>query len=414
MSGELPSGWTISPIARFLSESRISGSTGKTANKLTVKLYAKGVIPKDERFEGSENTRYFQRQAGQFIYSRLDFLNGAFGIVPPELDGRESTADLPAFDFTPGVDPQWFLSYVTQPWFYEQQSGAAIGSRKARRITPEEFLRMEIPTPPLPEQKKIAAILSSVDEAIQATQAVIDQTRRVKEGLLQDLLTRGIGHTRLKMTEIGEIPEGWEVRALSELCADDGMVGGPFGSDLTAGDYVDQPGVPVLRGGNVRPGEFIDSGFVYVTQHKAAALNRNTAAIGDLIMTQRGASFGQAALIPQGASYAHYVVSQTMMRMRVNNTLVLPDYLEQYICSRRGQSWLHRQGTGNAQPHLNLTTFRSMPVAVPPIEEQAVITNRLLALDVVVREGSRHEKRLTQIKSGLLTDLLSGKVRVTP
>ncbi|MBK6578673.1 MAG: restriction endonuclease subunit S [Sandaracinaceae bacterium] len=61
--------------------------------------------------------------------------------------------------------------------------------------------------PPLPEQKKIAAILSSVDEAIQATQLVIDQTRRVKEGLLQDLLTRGLpGHTRFKQTEIGEIP----------------------------------------------------------------------------------------------------------------------------------------------------------------------------------------------------------------
>ena len=71
--------------------------------------------------------------------------------------------------------------------------------------------------PPLPEQTKIAAILSSVDEAIAATQSVIDQTRKVKQGLLQDLLTRGIGHTRFKQTEIGEIPEAWEVKRLDSV-----------------------------------------------------------------------------------------------------------------------------------------------------------------------------------------------------
>ena len=81
-----------------------------------------------------------------------------------------------------------------------------------------------LPLPPLPEQKKIAAILSSVDEAIGATEAVIAQTRRVKEGLLQDLLTRGIRrggrpHTRFKETVIGEIPESWEVLRVSQgLC----------------------------------------------------------------------------------------------------------------------------------------------------------------------------------------------------
>lgn len=74
-----------------------------------------------------------------------------------------------------------------------------------------------VPLPPLPEQKKIAAILSSVDEAIQAKRAVIEQTRRVKEGLLQDLLTRGIGHTRFKQTEIGEIPDAWKVRHLRQI-----------------------------------------------------------------------------------------------------------------------------------------------------------------------------------------------------
>ena len=78
------------------------------------------------------------------------------------------------------------------------------------------------PSPPLPEQRKIAAILSSVDDAIEKTQAVIDQVQVVKKGLMQELLTRGIPgrHTRFKKTEIGEIPEEWR-RSLAQRCCSD-------------------------------------------------------------------------------------------------------------------------------------------------------------------------------------------------
>ena len=80
--------------------------------------------------------------------------------------------------------------------------------------------RLEIPLPRIPEQHKIAAILSSVDDAIEKTQAVIDQVQVVKRGLMQELLTRGLPgrHTRFKQTEIGEIPESWDrSRCLTEV-----------------------------------------------------------------------------------------------------------------------------------------------------------------------------------------------------
>jgi len=89
--------WHMSPIRLFIKESRIAGATGDIAKKITVKLYGLGVIAKVEKRLGSESTKYYTRKAGQFIYSKLDFLNGAFGIVPVELDGYESTLDLPAF-----------------------------------------------------------------------------------------------------------------------------------------------------------------------------------------------------------------------------------------------------------------------------------------------------------------------------
>ncbi|MCY3759929.1 MAG: restriction endonuclease subunit S, partial [Gemmatimonadetes bacterium] len=95
--------------------------------------------------------------------------------------------------------------------------------------------------PPLPEQRKIAAVLSSVDDAIEKTQAVIDQVQVVKRGLMQELLTRGLPgrHTRFKQTKIGTIPEDWEFLQLADLAEpENGIQTGPFGSQLHASEYV--------------------------------------------------------------------------------------------------------------------------------------------------------------------------------
>jgi type I restriction enzyme, S subunit len=87
-----------------------------------------------------------------------------------------------------------------------------------KHIKKGELDDLQVEVPPLYEQRKIAAILSSVDEAIEKTEAIIEQTDKVKKGLMQQLLTKGIGHTKFKKTEIGEIPEEWEVKQLAEVC----------------------------------------------------------------------------------------------------------------------------------------------------------------------------------------------------
>jgi type I restriction enzyme, S subunit len=295
-----------------------------------------------------------------------------------------------------------------------RRAAVRLGQGSTRfNISKNRLMDVVLPLPPLPEQKKIAAILSSVDEAIAATQAVIEQTRRVKEGLLQDLLTKGIGHTRFKQTEIGEIPEGWEVMRMDELSSRDGMVGGPFGSDLVSDDYVEPPGIPVIRGGNVSPGIFNDSGFVYVSAQKAEALRRNWARPGDLVMTQRGASLGQATLLPMNAKYPVYVVSQTMMRMSPAPERLSPGFLSHFVSSPIAQRWLQRQQTATGQPHLNLTIFRRMPMVVPPLREQESIQERIDSLDASMLSGRKNVDSAKRSKSGLLQDLLTGKVRVS-
>ena len=173
----------------FLDESRIPGNDGSTARKLTVKLYGKGIGPKQDRTAGSANTRYYIRRAGQFIYSRLDFLNGAFAVVPDHLDGFQSTLDLPAFDIAPRVSPIWLLNYVTRPAYYENQQNLARGQRVARRVNPDDLLASEIAVPTRERQDEVAALLTLCIDEINSIRSLVAALRRQKTGLMQKLLT---------------------------------------------------------------------------------------------------------------------------------------------------------------------------------------------------------------------------------
>ena len=188
--------WKLSSVDRFIKESRIPGNNGDTAKKLTVKLYGNGVVAKDEKRAGSESTKYYTRKAGQFIYSKLDFLNGAFGLIPDSLDGFESTLDLPAFDFLDTVCVRWFIYFVSREEFYTSNLGLANGGRKARRVNPIDFLKIVIPTPRLDEQQKIASVLTAADQEIETLQRKLDCLKQEKKALMQQLLT---GKRRVKL-----------------------------------------------------------------------------------------------------------------------------------------------------------------------------------------------------------------------
>lgn len=181
--------WETKAIGELVSESRFVGSGGDKARKISVKLYGGGLVGKNEKRVGSSSTQYYRRSAGQFIYSKLDFLNGAFGLVPPELEGYESTLDLPAFDFIAPINPRWFLYYVSQERFYRGNLGLANGGRKARRVNPSDFLRIAIDVPERAEQD---AIVEAIDTAVAEKKNLerqVELLRLQKQALMNDLLT---------------------------------------------------------------------------------------------------------------------------------------------------------------------------------------------------------------------------------
>ena len=181
--------WEQRKVGEFLSESREIGHKGDAAYKLTVKLWGKGVYEKKE--VGSANTQFFTRHAGQFIYSKLDFLNCAFGVIPKELESLETTADVPAFDCE-GVNPYFMFYTAIQPRFYVKNGMIADGSRKAKRIHVDIFLNMPFEVPKLEEQNIIVKLLDELDHLITL-------------------------HQRKICIFIKKMPIDWEQRKFSEL-----------------------------------------------------------------------------------------------------------------------------------------------------------------------------------------------------
>ena len=176
--------WEQRKCGDVLTESRETGHSGDIAKKLTVKLWGKGVYAKLDK--GSSNTHYFIRHRGQFIYSKLDFLNSAFGVVPEALDGYESTADMPAFDCH-GVNPYFMYYRAIQPSFYITNGMIADGSRKARRVHAETFLQMPLMLPSIEEQNKIARFFRQLEDTITLHQRKVEILHKLKKSLLQQM-----------------------------------------------------------------------------------------------------------------------------------------------------------------------------------------------------------------------------------
>lgn len=153
---------------------------------LTIKLHTLGVIKNENTSTRSGGANYFKRHADQFIFSKIDFLNGAFGLVPKHLDGFYSSSDLPAFSFNSNINPFFFINWLKSTYksIKIERTGT---SSTLKRISLKDFFKIKFLIPSLPEQQKIASCLSSLDDLIQAQQQKIKLLEQHKKGLLQGL-----------------------------------------------------------------------------------------------------------------------------------------------------------------------------------------------------------------------------------
>ena len=275
-------------------------------------------------------------------------------------------------------------------------------------VNKADLCGLEIPFPSSTEQRKIAAILSSVDDAIEKTQAVIDQVQVVKRGLMQELLTRGLPgrHTRFKQTEIGEIPEEWQLKRLAEVAR---VQTGLAKNKANAGPL----SVPYLRVANVQDG-FLNLREMKSVEVNVDALSRYALKMGDVLFTEGGDAdkLGRGAVwngeIEPCLHQNHIFVVRLFGDIR-------PMFLSLYGGSSRGKSYFlncSKQTTNLAS--MNSTQLKRLLVPIPRLDEQEQILERLGVLDARLRLEEGCLNRLNDLKSALVSVLLTGELRVTP
>jgi len=183
----------------------------------------------------------------------------------------------------------------------------------------------------------------------------------------------------------------WLRVKLGSLASDEpyAFVGGPFGSKLTSRDYVDE-GIPVIRGSNLNGGRFLEmKDFVFVSEEKIRRdLSSNLARPLDLVFTQRG-TLGQVAIIPENGIYEKYVVSQSQMKLTVDEMKADRQFLYYYFSSREVVGQILSYTSSSGVPHINLTVLRNFEVPLPPLDTQHRIAAILSAYDDLIENNRR-------------------------
>lgn len=184
--------WKKVKIGDFLTESKIIAEESDAAHRITVKLNCKGVEQRSLKAEKEGATKYYTRKAGQFIYGKQNIHKGAFGIIPQELDGFTSSADLPAFD----VDlskciPEWICICLQKDEYYKslQKNVKGVGSQ---RLAVNVFLDSEIPLPSVEKQeeiiKKIKLQLQKAEQLAVELELQKNYIKQLHQSILQDAI----------------------------------------------------------------------------------------------------------------------------------------------------------------------------------------------------------------------------------
>lgn len=283
-----------------------------------------------------------------------------------------------------------------------------VGNHKRYYIS--QYQKQNIWLPPLKEQQKIAEVLGAVDEEIEKTKEVIKVTEKLKKGLMQHLFTRGIGHTKFKQTELGEIPESWSVTTVRHSSLQ--LIDGDRGTNYPKrNDFLDEGYCLFLSAKNVTKGGFVFDELSFITKEKDETLRKGKLERGDIILTSRG-TVGNVAIYDESVRYEHIRINSGMLIFRHGKDFI-PEFLYWYLTSPQMQSAFKKMGSGSAQPQLPVGSLELIPVLVIPKEEQEKISEMISSVHKKISVNKKLLAKQTELKKGLMQDLLSGAKRIT-
>lgn len=294
-------------------------------------------------------------------------------------------------------------------------SGIADTAVKGATLNKAKLINLLLPLPESAEQNTIASVLNQVDTVIDHTESLISKYQSIKQGMMHDLFTRGVdenGELRppyeeapelYKKTELGWVPKDWDESPLLDV-----VPKAEYGISVSLDDG---HGIPVLRMNNLENGLMKLDDLKYCTSPEAGELRLCD---GDVLFNRTNSleHVGKTA-IWQGelplASFASYLV-----RLVPTKEKLLPDFLNLWLNRAEIQTRIRQFATpGVHQVNINPTNLRRVEMARPrQIDEQKKIVARVSDVLKIIESETACLIKLQAIKSGLMHDLLSGKVRV--
>lgn len=295
--------------------------------------------------------------------------------------------------------PKYIFQYLHSEFFWNWVK-SIVRTGAQPNINSKEYQSLPIPLPPLPEQQKIAEILSTVDAKIEVIDQQITETQAIKKGLMQRLLTKGIGHTEFKDSPLGEIPKSWELVKLSEIAE----INKKSLPNTTSVDfefyYID---LSAVKSGTIEfPKEktkFIDA------PSRARRILRNE----DVIM---------ATVRPNllGIAYADFDASEficsTGFALISHYENSCGQFIYQNLYSENVQSQINKLIVGSNYPAINSSDVQNLQIPFPQLDEQNKIASILSSVDEKLEVLSEKKTHYQELKQGLMQKLLTGKIRV--
>jgi type I restriction enzyme, S subunit len=405
----LPPSWKWTPLAHVINVvERPANIQDETEYQLVTAKRNRGGIVAREKLLGKEirTKSQFVVEPGDFVISRRQIIHGACGVVPHSLRGAVVSNEYATLRVRPELELDYLRRLSHTPYFQKTCFQSSMGVDVEKMVFKlERWLNFRLPLPPVEEQLRIGSVMMTADAAVDAAQAVIHQTERVRRGVVEELLQRGMPgrHQRFKVTEVGEAPKSWEVARIGDV-----LESTTYG--ISTALNLDSSGVPVLRMGNIQNHRLELADLKYTNLEgldaDAAILRRD-----DIVFNRTNSAelVGKVAMIDvdRPLSYASY-----LLRLRTNRR-ALPRWLHLALSAPRMQATLQSISTrGVSQCNINPSRMRDVKLLVPEVSEQGEIVDVAASLDAAGASAANALESAQRTRDAVAAELLSGRVRV--
>lgn len=405
--GEIPEEWEVSEIGKYIENISKKNKDLNIQHVVSVTKY-NGIVDSLEYFDkqvfSKDISNYKIIKKDEFAYSTIHLNEGAIGYLK-HCENAVLSPMYTVFKVRNDLVNNYFLynllksnKYIN---IYEMLGEGSVDRRSS--IPFNKFKEIKVAMPPIEEQEKISSILSTVDEQIDNVDALIEKNKELKKGLMQTLLTKGIGHTKFKKTEIGEIPEEWEVSNLTNIVDIKGRVGW---KGYTKKDLVEF-GPLAIGAMHINSNNKLDlSEPVYLSKEKYEESPEIMVSKGDIILAQRG-SLGKVVLIEKEIGEATINPSMVLIK----NIKINSRYLYYFLCSEYIQKVIFKETSQTSIPMISQEQIGKFKIIIPTIKEQEKIASILSEVDKKIEEYENKKQKLEKLKKGLMQQLLTGKIR---